>query len=73
MFHLLHLWEKKEIPGIGWHGMAGIYSKGGLRICVDNGATREWPFLHGRADRNRIAVHDLATFNDSLRLCTMYN
>lgn len=46
---------KKIIPGLGWHGMV-VYSKGGLRICVGNGAMRERPSLHGREDINRIHV-----------------
>lgn len=72
LFHL-HLWEKKETPlvRVEWDG--GMYSKGGLRICVGNGATWEWLSLQGREDGNRTAIHDLATLDDRLRVYTMYN
>lgn len=69
-FIVFHLWEKRN----PWHWVAwdgGMYSKGGLRICVGNGATRERPSLYGREDRNRIAIYDLAILDD--RLYTIYN
>jgi hypothetical protein len=62
---------KKKIPGLGWHGMAAYIPRVVLWICVGNGAKREWPSLHDREDRNRLAIHDLAALND--RLYTKYN